>query len=124
MPRQAISPYTIPITDQLMTNKKPTTVVTWRIANLERETTDGYVYTAHYTVDANDGTYSAGAYGSVGFQRPENLIPFADLTEEQVIGWTKEAIGGDEKVAEIEAALQAQLDEQRAPSKAPGLPWQ
>jgi hypothetical protein len=27
-------------------------------------------------------------------------------------------------VAEIEAALQAQLDEQHAPSKASGLPWQ
>jgi hypothetical protein len=101
-----------------------TTTFTWKIAQLERETADGFVFTAHYTVDANDGTYSAGAYGSVGFQRPENLIPFADLTEEQVIGWTKEAIGGDEKVAEIEAALQAQLDEQRTPSKAPGLPWQ
>lgn len=106
-----------------MANKKPVTVVSWKIAQLERETADGFVFTAHYTVDANDGTYSAGAYGSVGFQRPENLIPFADLTEEQVIGWTKEAIGGDEKVAEIEAALQAQLDEQRTPSKAPGLPW-
>jgi hypothetical protein len=107
-----------------MTTKKPVTVVSWKIAQLERETADGFVFTAHYTVDANDGTYNAGAYGSVGFQRPENLVPFADLTEEQVIGWTKEAIGGDEKVAEIEAALQAQLDEQRTPSKAPGLPWQ
>jgi len=107
-----------------MANKKPVTLVSWKIAQLERETADGFVFTAHYTVDANDGTYSAGAYGSVGFQRPENLIPFSDLTEEQVIGWTKEAIGGDEKVAEIEAALQAQLDEQRTPSKAPGLPWQ
>ena len=106
-----------------MTNKKPTTVVSWRIANLERETTDGYVYTAHYTVDANDGTYSAGAYGSVGFQRPENLIPFADLTETIVVGWVKEALGADEKVAEIEAALQAQLDEQRNPTKASGVPW-
>jgi hypothetical protein len=27
-------------------------------------------------------------------------------------------------VAEIEAALQSQLDEQRAPSKAAGVPWQ
>ena len=29
-------------------------------------------------------------------------------------------LGGDEKVAEIEAALQAQLDEQHAPTKAQG----
>ena len=99
------------------------TTFTWKIAQLERETADGYVFTAHYTVDANDGTYNAGAYGSVGFERPDNLIPFADLTEDLVIGWVKEALGGDEKVTEIEAALQAQIDEQRAPSKAAGVPW-
>lgn len=106
-----------------MPTATPTTVVTWRIANLERETADGFVMTAHYTIDANDGTYSAGAYGSVGFERPENLIPFADLTEEQVIAWTQEALGGDEKVAEISAALQGQLDEQHHPTKAAGVPW-
>jgi hypothetical protein len=99
------------------------TVFTWAIANLERETEDGFVFTAHYTINANDGTYSSGAYGSIGFQRPDNLIPYADLTEDTVIGWVKEALGGDEKVAEIEAALQAQIDEQRSPSKAAGVPW-
>lgn len=101
----------------------PVTTFTWAIANLERETDDGFVFTAHYTVSAADGTYSSGAYGSIGFERPENLVPFADLTEEQVIGWVKEALGGDEKVAEIEAALQAQIDEQRTPTKASGTPW-
>ena len=101
----------------------PVTEFTWAIANLERETADGFVFTAHYTVNANDGTYASSAYGSIGFQRPDNLIPFADLTEELVVGWVKEALGGDEKVAEIEAALQAQIDEQRAPSKAAGVPW-
>ena len=99
------------------------TTFTWAIANLERETSDGYVFTAHYTVNANDGTYSAGAYGSIGFERPDDLIPFDDLTEELVIGWVQEKIGGDEKVSEIEAALQSQLDEQRTPTKASGIPW-
>jgi|TARA_B100000073_G_scaffold82788_1_gene63433 hypothetical protein len=99
------------------------TTNTWSIAQLERETSDGYVFVAHYTVDANDGTYKAGAYGSVGFERPETLVPYADLTKEVVIGWVKEAIGGADKVAEIEAALQKQLDEQKAPSTASGTPW-
>ena len=99
------------------------TTNTWKIAQLERETADGYVYTAHYTVDANDGTYSAGAYGSVGLEKPETLVPYADLTEDQVVGWVKAAIGGDDKVAEVEAALQKQLDEQAAPTKATGTPW-
>ena len=105
-----------------MATAAPVTVTTWAIANLERETADGFVFTAHYTVTAKDDTYSAGAYGSIGFERPENLIPFADLTEAEVVSWVKEALGAD-KVAEVEAALQAQLDEQRTPTKAAGLPW-
>jgi hypothetical protein len=99
------------------------TTFSWKIANLERETEDGFVFTAHYTVSADDGTYTSGAYGSLGFERPDNLIPFSQLTEETVVGWVKEKFG-EEKVAEIEAALQAQLDEQHAPKKAAGLPWQ
>ena len=99
------------------------TTFTWGINTLERETDDGYVFCAHYTVAANDGTYSSSAYGSIGFQRPDNLIPYADLTEDIVIFWLKEALGGDEKVAEIEAALQCQIDQQRAPTKASGVPW-
>ena len=100
------------------------TITNWHIANLERETSDGYVFTAHYTVDAKDDTYSAGAYGSIGLERPEgSLIPFADLTEEQVIEWVQEKLG-DEAVVNVEAALQSQIDEQRQPTKAAGVPWQ
>jgi len=99
------------------------TTTTWDISQLERETADGYVFTAHYTVNSTDGTYNAGAYGSVGFERPETLVAYADLTKEVVIGWVKEAIGGADKVAEVETALQRQLDEQKAPTKASGTPW-
>ena len=99
-----------------------TTTFSWNIANLERETSDGYVFTAHYTIDANDGTYSAGAYGSIGLERPETLIPYSDLTKELVVGWVKDKLG-TEQVESIEAALQARLDEQHAPSRASGLPW-
>ena len=52
------------------------------------------------------------------------MVPYADLTPEQCVSWVQEKLGGAEKVAEIEAALQAQIDEQRAPSKAAGVPWQ
>lgn len=101
------------------------TTTTWNIASLDRETVDGYVFTAHYTVDATDETYKAGAYGSIGFERPETLIPFADLTEETVVGWVKAKLDeeNEETVSNVEAALQAQLDEQAAPTKAAGVPW-
>ena len=102
-----------------------TTTFSWAIASCDRTTADGIVFTVHYTVAANDGTYASSAYGSIGLEQPEgNVIPYADLTPELVIGWVQDKLGGDEKVAEIEAALQAQLDEQAAPTKAAGLPWQ
>jgi len=100
-----------------------TTEFAWAIAQLEREISDGYVFTAHYVVNAKDDTYSAGAYGSIGFKRPDGeLIPFADLTEGTVVQWVLDALG-EEKVTSICEALQGQLDEQRAPTKATGVPW-
>ena len=106
-----------------MTATTPATTFTWNVAQMERHTSDGIVFTVHYTVNANDGTYSAGAYGSIGLEAPEgNVIPFADLTPEIVISWTQSKLGV-EAVVNIEAALQGQLDEQRQPSKAAGVPW-
>ena len=99
------------------------TTFTWGIQNLERETADGFVYTAHYTVSASDGVYTSGAYGSVGFDRPDSLIAFDSLTEDLVVSWVKEKLGGQEKVEAIEAALQNQLNEKAAPTKAAGVPW-
>jgi hypothetical protein len=105
-----------------MATAAPVTVTTWVITDLERETVDGFVFTAHWTVTAENDTHSAGAYGSIGFERPKNLIPFADLNEDDVVSWVQEALGAD-KVAEVEAALQNQIDEQAAPTKAAGVPW-
>jgi len=103
----------------------PTTTFEWGVAQMERHTADGIVFTVHYTVAANDGTYASSAYGSIGLEQPEgDVIPYAELTPEVVIGWVQDKLGGTEKVDEIQAALQAQIDEQRAPSKAQGLPWQ
>jgi len=101
-----------------------TTEYTWGVAQMERQTADGIVFTVHYTVAASDGTYSSSAYGSIGLEQPEgNVIPYADLTPEIVIGWVQEKLGGTEKVDEIQAALQAQIDEQRTPTTAQGMPW-
>jgi hypothetical protein len=101
-----------------------TTTTTWGIAQMERHTADGIVFTVHYTVAANDGTYASSAYGSIGLEQPEGeVIPYADLTPEIVIGWVQDKLGGAEKVTEIEAALQAQIDQQRTPTTAQGVPW-
>ena len=101
------------------------TTYTWKVSQLERETSDGYVFTAHWTVNATetveDKTYNAGAYGSIGLERPEeDLIPFENLTEELVVSWIQEKLDVDT----YETSLQSQLDEQKTPSKLSGVPWQ
>ena len=108
------------------------TTFTWKVANLERNLADGRVGTVHYTVNAlsdtvdpnseSGGFYSAGAYGSIGLEG-DVTTPFENLTEEVVVGWVKEALGGAEKVAEIEAALQNQIDLKITPVTATGKPW-
>ena len=102
------------------------TTFTWSVNTLDRTVADGIVNTVHYSVSAADDTYSSGAYGSIDLEAPaegDAVIPYADLTEAGVIEWVKAAIGGDEKVTEIEAALQTKIDEQRTPTTASGKPW-
>lgn len=93
--------------------------ITWTIAQLDRQTSDGLVTTAHWRVDAVDGEHSAGAYGSVGFERGAKFTAYESLTEAQVIAWVKDKLD----VAEIEASLQAQIDAQKNPVTATGVPW-
>tara|TARA_Y100001937_G_scaffold110405_1_gene155966 strand:+ start:1388 stop:1693 length:306 start_codon:yes stop_codon:yes gene_type:complete len=97
--------------------------ITWKVANLDRTLADGRVSNVHYTVDArsDDEVYSAGAYGSIGLEG-DVATPYADLTEEVCVGWVKDALG-EEKVAEVAAALGAQLTEQATPTVGSGTPW-
>jgi hypothetical protein len=91
----------------------------WRIDDLERHKDTGLVFVAHWRVDAVDGEHTAGAYGSVGFTRGDDFIPFEELTEAQVVEWVKAQLD----VAEIEASLAGQINKQKNPVTAHGLPW-
>ena len=93
--------------------------ITWTIAQLDRQTSDGLVTTAHWRVDAVDGEYSAGSYGTVGFERGASFIAYDSLTEAQVIAWVKDKL----EVADIEAGLTAQIAAKKAPTTAVGVPW-
>jgi hypothetical protein len=104
----------------------PTTTITWAVGAMDRQLSNGAVQTVHWSVSAHDGTYSSGAYGSVGLDQPESdsdLTPYADLTESWAVAAAQAKLGGAEKVAEIEAALQASIDEQRTPVTGSGVPW-
>ena len=94
-------------------------IITWTISQLDRQTSDGLVTTAHYRVDAIDGEHTAGAYGTVGFERGESFIAYESLTEAQVIAWVKDKLD----VEAIEANLAAQIAAKKAPVTAAGVPW-
>ena len=69
-------------------------------------------------------TYSASSIGTVGLDAPdsEDFTAYADITEADVQGWVEAKIGAD-RLAEIEAGLDAQIAEQKTPTKATGRPW-
>jgi hypothetical protein len=109
------------------------------INQLERNTADDMVITAHWSVRLEEVTvteaftdmdgnevpestnvdYSASAYGSQSFTRDDEspeFISFEDVTEADVIGWLTLDEG-------LEANLQAQIDEQKNPTSVSGVPW-
>lgn len=100
--------------------------ITWKINNLEATNDDAKgVVVAHYGVDITDGTDTVGAYGTQSFTpdpTDADFTPYSDLTEEQVIGWVKEALG-EESVANIASQLEAKLAEKKNPPVVAGMPW-
>lgn len=83
------------------------------------------VFNVHWRLNATDGTYNGSVYGSQGVAlNPEApFTPYADLTQDQVIGWVQDAMGA-EQVASYEANVAAQIEAQaNPPVVTPPLPW-
>ena len=102
-------------------------MATWTISTLESNTADGGVIVAHWRVTdsetVGDDTYSASAYGTASFTydaSSPDFIPYADLTEEVVLGW---CFDGDVDKDAIEASLTANIEEQKNPVTEAGVPW-
>ena len=76
----------------------------------EDEQTD-VVYNVHWTVTGVNGDYSSSVIGTqtVSLSEGSAFIPFEDLTNEIVVGWTKEAMG-EETVASIETGIANQIE--------------
>ena len=98
---------------------------TWEVNTLQRETADGYVNKVIYRVNGTDGTYKTRATGEVDLPKPDTLVPYGDLTEATVLGWVKAKLDADkaDTVASIEAAIDANVNEQKTPTTAVGKPW-
>jgi hypothetical protein len=95
-------------------------MITWNISQLDRQTSDGFVTTAHWQANATDGDYSASVYNTCSWSEGTATIPYASLTKETVLGWIW--ANGVDKDA-VEAALNAQIELQKNPVTATGVPW-
>jgi hypothetical protein len=95
-------------------------MITWNISQLDRQTSDGFVTTAHWQANATDGDYSASAYSTCSWSDGTATIPYASLTKETVLEWIW-ANGVDKEA--VEASLEAQIELQKNPVTATGVPW-
>jgi len=102
---------------------------TWNIVSLdcypELDGETDVVFSVHWTLNGTDGTYNGSVYGSVGVTLDPDapFVPYASLTQAQVIGWVQDALG-EEQVASYEANVAQQIDNQiNPPVVTPPLPW-
>ena len=101
-------------------------MATWTIANLERNLADGGVTVAHWRVTESetvgDVTYTASSYGTCGFTADASdsgFVAYDSLTEEVVMAWVHAEVDQDA----TEAALTANIEAQKNPVSANGMPW-
>ena len=97
-----------------------------QIVDTNRTLPSGVVQTIHWTASQTEDTFTASAYGSLGVPAKDpsdpTFIAFASLTEEQVKQWVLQTMG-EEQVAALQANLDGQIEAQKNPVSASGLPW-
>lgn len=94
-------------------------MITWNISQLDRQTSDGFVTTAHWQANATDGEYSASVYSTCSWSDGNATIPYASLTKDAVLAWVWESVDKDA----VETSLAAQIELQKNPVTATGVPW-
>ena len=97
------------------------TTFTWTISQMDYDTADGGVTGLHWQCIGDDGTNTAGSYGTVSLTpnpTAAKFVPYDQITEALAKGWLRSKLDK----AEVEAGVQAALDELAAPTTATGLP--
>jgi len=93
---------------------------TWTISQLDRNTSNGFVTTAHWQATAVDGEHTASIYSTASWADSTVNTPYTELTQATVLGWVW--ANGVDKTA-TEAALAANIALQKNPVQAFGTPW-
>ena len=91
---------------------------TWTISNLDRKTSNGFVYCAHWQCTGTEDNLHSSVYATCSFDG-DLTTPYADLTPEMVLGWVWEQV---DKSA-IEQSIADRIEALKNPVEASGLPW-
>ena len=77
----------------------------------------GVIWNVHWRVTKEDGDYLASSYGTqtLNTEEIDNFIALDSVTSSDVEAWVVSAMG-EEAVAEVEANLDAQIEEQKNPT--------
>ena len=83
---------------------------------LQEEGLTDVVYNVHWIVTGTSDTYSSTSIGTqiVTLDESTPFVPFADLTNDIVVGWTKDAMG-EEQVASIESGIADAIEKEINP---------
>ena len=95
--------------------------ISWTIGNMTHIIDDGGVVSAEWRATATSGIYSVTKYDRETFTpnpSSPSFVPYADLTESDVLRWCYEQIDKDA----IETSLTAEIDVLENPTEASGLP--
>ena len=94
--------------------------ITWTITQTDYQTANGFIFTAHWTATAVDEGYTASIWSTCSWADGTPTIPYADVTMQEVLDWCY-ASGVDKDATE--AALAQQIELQKNPVTAAGVPW-
>lgn len=97
-----------------------TTAYNWQVTQTDFNTSDKYIFCAHWTATAVDGEYTASIYSTCSFGEGTPTIPYNQVTEQEVLNWCW--ANGVDKSA-VEAALAQNIALQKNPVTAAGVPW-
>tara|TARA_B100000405_G_C16678885_1_gene408582 strand:+ start:763 stop:1125 length:363 start_codon:yes stop_codon:yes gene_type:complete len=105
--------------------------ITWYIVELERRIADGIVLSARWHaggVEEYEGkSYYYYATGISSFNEPPEdyeVIPYENLSENEVLDWVWSQDLSPEDKEKIEEDIQARIDELKFPVLGYGTPWE
>ncbi len=104
---------------------------TWKVTGVKTKTEDGNtdaVVQTYWTKtgtdeNGNTGTFSgATPFSSLNMPEGSTFVPFAELTEEIVLGWIQDIVVGNYE-EHVNAQIAKQISDKITPVTEPALPW-